>query len=784
MTVNTDIWGAPTDWVSNSTYALAEGKQGAAGHTSYYNLWTNEHLDLNTIDISIAFWGISKDSIWAQPQFLSPYWDGEAIQVDSRPVYDDPKDLPAIFACNQGYAQNAINYNNRYTDVAAAPYNNGTTGINLLSFNYQKMVIVPCVLYVSSVSGTRTIAATSLKDYIDNIGTTYNSYRYVVGFGYRVYVGDPNRQQIYGLRLQGLHSFAGSDIYYQPSGTKYTYFATEDGFDEIVTGDYIGASNQISEIVPYSSIYGAYIDQTIGDADTGYRAKYCVNYNAGGMLYNTVTLYWYDPDEPLWSVNAIWEGYPTWQQVFAYINVTDDKIDDFKAYVLKQIAYLGFIFAYDPTVAVSGELGDTGLYYPVFDNNGITTGDYKDGIDAARLPNSEWIDAREGAGYDPSVTPEGDLDNSSLAKVFYYSSNKYYVMIQSQLDTFLNTVNGLYTGGATPEDKAEAIQDMQIDFKGSNPSDYIVGLYGVPMDITQWGTTSGPVVLGPVEIMDISASVQIIDMSYMLYPVLRFGTINKIPGFDDFRDYSPYTTLELYVPYCGTVQLDPAMYIGHGITVEGLLDLQTGEMCVRVLRDGITVTNTVTGNIYVSLPVTSQAMGSYANNIHQLQMAAFNRSLNTLTGAVTGGASISAAAAASDAGTGGATGGISPAAPISMASNLISLPVTMADYDYRITHAQPVISYTSACSPANNVQFYRKAKLFVKRPVMLSSYSTAETKVAYAHTVGHACSIIGTIADSGISGFCQIGSIDLSGIPATVEEIQAIKQALGKGVYV
>lgn len=769
MDVNTDVWGLPATWVDGSVIEQkANIKFAESSNDTYRELYVNDRLDLNTTDLSAAYWGIGAGSIFNMPHYLSPYqFDGETeVAVDKAA---DNISRPLILSNSIFSGSQYIRYSSRYSPLTVSPVGStdmSYTGKIILSYTYPNIMLVPWII-CKTAGYTSSTYSYSLYDYMTN--ARYTSYPEIINIKYQAYFGDgdSNRSSA-SLGIITNVNFKVYDVYYGSNN-----FWTQGGCSILInstdrTQSCIGALNNTTTT----------INNLIGDSITALAYKYSKSSTT------SVPVYYFDPDNDLWQINktGAQSGVTKWYE-YPYINVTADNADDVKDYILSQIAYLGMPFVYDPDNVSRGQIGDVGVYLPVFDNNGITTGEYREGIDAQRLPNAEWIDGREGAKYDPNITPQGDLDNSELSKTLYYSSNKYYVMNQTQLDTFLNTVNGLYTGGTTPEEKAEEIQDMQVQFKGSNPADYIVGLYGVPIDITRWGTTpSIPVVLGPVEIMDSTAAVQGITMSDILYPVLYFNSVDNIPGFGDFRDYTPYTTLELYVPYCGTVQLDPAMYIGHGVTLEGLLDIQTGEMCVRVLRDGITVTNTVTGNIYVSLPITSQAMGSYENNIHQLQMAAFNREFGLLTGAVTGGVSMGAAAGGE--GEVGGGGMISPTAPISMAANMIQLPIAMADYDYRITHCQPSVAYTSACSPANNVQFYRRAKLFVKRPVMLSSYTTAEGKAAYAHTVGHACSIIGTITSSGISGFCQIGSIDLSGIPATVEEIQAIKQALNKGVYV
>lgn len=771
MDVNTDVWGLPSSWVDGSSAEQAgEIKYPVVTANTYNKVYSTGLLDLNTMDMSCCYYGIGEGSILNKPHYIAPYQLDGQTELSVQPVAES-KSRPLILASGNSPLSNThIRYTSRWSPaVAAAPANDAYAGHVIMSYNYQKIILVPYVRY--KAANATSLSSKSLYDYIND--ETYTTANQIVGIAYRVHLGAAGSRGSSGTYVVPLitYDMQGYDLTYNS-----VYFWSQGGC-RLLTNGVVFDSNRSVSITDVHAVTTTSINNTVGDSITAMAYKYCKSEST------SVHIYYFDPDNTLWQLNKNNADGTKWFE-YPYIEVNADNADDVRDYILSQIAYLGLPFVYDPADYDSA-IGDAGVYLPVFDKNGITTGEYKTGTDALRLPNSEWTDSREGAEYDPNITPQGDLDNSDLSKTLYYSSNKYYVMNQSQLDTFLNTVNGLYTGGSTPEEKAEEIQNMQVEFKGSNPADYIVGLYGLPLDITRWGVTASvPVVLGPVEIMDSTAAVLGLTMSDILYPVLNFNSIDNIPGFGDFRDYAPYTTLELYVPYCGTVQLDPAIYIGHGVKLEGLLDLQTGEMCVRVLRDGITVTNTITGNIYVSLPITSQAMGTYENSIHQLQMAGFNRAFNNLTGAVTGGVSMGTAAAASGEGGGGGTGGLSPTAPITMAANLISLPITMYDFDYRINHCQPSIAYTSACSPANNVQFYRRAKLYVKRPVMLSSYTTAEGKAAYAHTVGHACSIIGTITSSGISGFCQIGSIDLSGIPATVEEINAIKQALNKGVYV
>ena len=774
MQINYDVWGSSDTWRTSVVYPTA--KYGASGRSTFKNVMQSGYCNIENPDKSAAFWGIGEGSIFTNPQYISPYVVDGTHYADVRPV--TKKESKPLFFSPSQLTQTYYRYNNRFKPLVSAenlPTNVGGINLNvLLDYNYQQLIITPLLSAIGENDDPYNSAHWfSLTGYFTNNG--YQTYPKIVEFSYRMRVGSTPRTAEQGLKPLYIANVLG---YNATLGTKIFY--GKQGFSEFVAGTDHGDNTNYANPMYYGDNYRRIaIDNTINTPDSAFANRYCTSDD------NTrVQWFYFDPDNPLWSINKTTPDGTQWE-VYPYIRCTDDNKDDVKKYVLSQFAYFGIPFAETDSIAQTGNFGDTGLYLPVFDENGITTGEYKDGADALLLPNAQWTDGREGAGYDPDKTPDADLDNVTGRNLNYWASSKYYLMTQDDLNKFLHIVNGLYTGGSTPTEKAEEIQNMQVDFKGSNPSDYIVALYGLPFQWVWPRTSFQPVMLGPVEVLpnDVESDTAVMQVNPDSDCTLLFGEIS-VPALGNFMDYAPYTKMMLYVPFVGTIDIDPVDYAGQTMRVEGTLDKQTGELAIRVMRNGVTVTNTLTANLYIQIPITAQAMGNYANNLHQLQMAGFNRSLGNLTGAVTGGVSIGAAAAASGDSGGGGTGGLSPTAPISMAANLISLPITMADYDYRITHCQPSVFYSSSASSANQAKFYRKCKLFIKRPVMLSSYTTDDGKAAYAHTVGHACSIIGTITDSGVSGFCQIGSIDLSGIPATVEEINAIKQALSKGVYV
>ena len=779
MAINYDVWGTPDTWNDSSDYPSANIKYAKTDCDTFKKNYENGNIEYNSIDLSLAFWGIGKNAFFAQPKYLAPYTDNGVTGVKVYPVHD-PVDVPCMFGATR--TDNAIQaYNQRYKpNVAVISGNAGAYNTTMIcDFNYQKIMVVPYILYKKP--NDDYIASWDLKSYIDEDMAL--GYSQIVNIGYKMWTGDGvnnNRYNTYpcGFSPVFTHNAINYDVRYNNK-----IFYARGGYSQLTRGA-TRSNDRGTLLAPYYSAYDRITKNNTVDMTTALAYRYCVAEDA-----NPNEIWYYFDDNPLWQVNgdSATSGY--WC-TFPYIHCDSDNVDEVKEYILQQLAYLGLPFCYDPALALRGQIGDTGIYLPVFDENGVTTGEYEEGEDALALPNAKWIDGRTGSGYDPyRPIPAGDLDNVTGRNLNFWSSNKYYLMRQYDLDKFLAIVNGLYTGGSTAEEKAEELRKMQVDFKGSNPSDYIVGLYGIPFQWAGGYQALQPVMLGPVEVLPNDAesdtAVELLNPDFNVE--LLFGEI-QIPELGNFLDFEPYTTLMLYVPFCGTCKLDAAEYIGHSVRVVGTLDKHTGELAVRIIRDGQTVTNTMTGNLYVRVPITAQAMGTYETNLHQLQMAAFNREFGLLTGAVTGGVSMGAAAAAGGEGESGGGGMISPTAPISMAANLIQLPIAMADYEFRITHAQPPVFYSSSASSANQAKFYRKAKLFIKRPVFLDTYNTEIGKYVYGHTVGYACckqvEHINDMASATNDHLIKCSNVCLTGIPATVEEINAIKQALCSGVYV
>ena len=793
MAINTELWGTPEEWqnISSSTWVTqANCKIPKSGRTSYYNAFNAGALEAGVVptDLSLAFWGIGKGSILAHPMYLSSYWDGETIKTAANEV-QTPNTVPCIlnWTSDPSSTQANMQWSYRY-----APTDNpGESNFNInnllsnaalartviISFNYQNIFLIPFVKVAKAASSAWATATISLKEYIDSIteSGTYSTYDKVLSIGYQIAIGDGiDNNRSTGLKEMGLTfpvAFEGSQRSYQNGSITYTWFATRYGINAFMTN--LALNSYTHSLSPYyewsaedfSSLH------LVGDADTGWRRKYCKNYYAGGNIYGQVPIYYYNPDDEIWKLNDSLPWNTAYANPFPYIECTQETADAVKDYVLKQIAFLGFPFIYDPTLAARGQIGDVGVYLPEFDTNGVTTGEYSEGRAALRLPNSEWTDGRTGSGYDPTRKPGeedfGDLTNRRPTRVSPGGLNLYVTNYQT-IYNLQRYLNGAYTPSAA---------DLTADFKGTNPGDYIVSAFKFPVALPASQT------LEEIYIGKIPSGFQAYRLTDNAY--LDFGTIDIDPYFSttiDFRDYQ--SKILLLMPFIGTAELDPKVFIGHSLSLTYNVDYVTGSVAAEIKRDGLTI-ETRTAKLAQTVPFFAGNMGAYQNELAQTSFAIEQSKIKQITGAVTTMFSIGGAAATAAGGGSELAGLGSGAGIIRGASNMLLEHINQESLEYRLEHTQPQIGTISTASAGNAFLLDDRARVLIWRPYMLPGYDP-ET---YSHVVGNAT--LRAAALSEFSGYTVAAAAELSNVytidgtkSASEQELKLIKQALLAGVYV
>lgn len=122
------------------------------------------------------------------------------------------------------------------------------------------------------------------------------------------------------------------------------------------------------------------------------------------------------------------------------------------------------------------------------------------------------------------------------------------------------------------------------------------------------------------------------------------------------HDYNPYTQIDLYLPYIGTVQISPDDVMGHTLKVKYKCDVVTGNVVAWVMSQTSegddTVIGTYAGNFVTQIPLTG---ANYAE--------VYKAAISGTIGVLSAGAGVAA---------GGATMAVGATQGISAASNVAS----------------------------------------------------------------------------------------------------------------
>lgn len=139
----------------------------------------------------------------------------------------------------------------------------------------------------------------------------------------------------------------------------------------------------------------------------------------------------------------------------------------------------------------------------------------------------------------------------------------------------------------------------------SSRDEVLVGLSELPL------STSGrekEIVLG-----DIPSGVTAIKISDRFIEK-EMGEIALNEFWGNFMDYSPYTRIELNLPYCGTSILDPDLFMNKVVKLTCRIDVLTGDL-VYLISNGESIIDVIRGNCNSQIPLNSR---DYTQQIKQI----------------------------------------------------------------------------------------------------------------------------------------------------------------------
>lgn len=182
-------------------------------------------------------------------------------------------------------------------------------------------------------------------------------------------------------------------------------------------------------------------------------------------------------------------------------------------------------------------------------------------------------------------------------------------------------------------------QDFLDNFHpfANNPQDALISLMAYPINIS--AGASEVITCGNYECTGAYGSVVT-----NLFQEHNLGSVTVPKYFNNYMDYAPYTSIDLYLPFVGRVQLDPNEVMGSILTLSYRVELLTGTcaVSVNVKKDKLNgKLYQYTGNMAISLPITSNNFGQiYTNLVSSAMSVGVGIASGTGLGAAAAGANI------------------------------------------------------------------------------------------------------------------------------------------------
>ena len=434
--------------------------------------------------------------------------------------------------------------------------------------------------------------------------------------------------------------------------------------------------------------------------------------------------------------------------------------------VLSIAALFGCPFTASPTKrSFNVDFTDNELYLPIIDDNGIAHGEYTHGAANATNPFNSKDSVRD-FDYNPTIPHDGNTyDNTTIFNVIGAGASltKRYLLDGvnvRKLSTDLFTICDTISENQTVWDNFDS--KVKSEFLTQSPIDSIVSLIRLPFTPTH-GTTKQAVKLGRY-----TASAEGYTITNMIHTI-TFSGIDIFPKFgNSFLDYEPYTKYELYVPFCGTIQLNAADVIDKTLNCRIVVDLLTGACTAYVMANSLCI-ETITGNVGAQLPITGLDTATINANIQsaeQNQKAAKWKYFASYLPI--------------------------PSVQKNNLSDIIKNGDTtkrnLEQTHYELTHINTPMHTIGSASPVTGWASDLVLRLLIYYPVGSVIDSTGDTPsfntaalTEFGNLNGFATCETGQLKN--YHGFTTVSDADLKGIIATDSELLEIRNLLQSGVY-
>ena len=293
----------------------------------------------------------------------------------------------------------------------------------------------------------------------------------------------------------------------------------------------------------------------------------------------------------------------------------------------------------------------------------------------------------------------------------------------------------------------------------ADPMDAIMGISIVPVTSSEIGVESTTLIVG-----NISTGISM-PRALSQYVAVDCGTIEMPAKWGAYLDFSPYTKLQLYLPYIGFVDISPddvmtanegneddKMYPGT-IGVQYHVDILSGS-CIAFVKCRDHVIYEFGGQCACSCPVTE---GQYKNGL--LGMLEIISTVASTASAVTGGPGAKATKANREASKIGKIGAVAEG--------------TLGVIDTSLAMIKPNITRSGSVGGSNGLMGYQIPYLVLTVPHMCIP-GDQNVYIGYPSFV--------TLEMSELAGFTQIQITHLHNMSCTSDEADEIISLLSEGV--
>ena len=837
MQINNEYWGG-TD--KTETY-VADIKR-----TSYLlrDALNNGDIPFNEqLDLSISPWAINKKADILNICYGFSHRVGNSGYVHATPkfypIHDFDKELngvPFYFMTpkwngNSGarfdwYCRNGFNQSQIVTTGEEFPaYNNYRSEIKIIrDFDYSKFVYMARIYYATNAYTGQTMSDADFN--------AYASWDYSYFFQTDEWI---NNHPIIGIRLTPYYK--GADSNYPDKYRNIDIYMNTLGYQKPMTE--IETNAETGYNIPFidnfmTLVYNGYngeglsIGMRSGSNDTGsisiqdnlsgipvFDSSYEQNANwilsptkNSHMIPHSAT--YENAPYSKWVTTSVWNGTSNVLCRSELRRSAFSSTAEMQDYVFKQIAYLGTWFTFRGDIEnLTENTGESDKWFlGEIDENGVTTGNYRQGTATADFSNSTWENPWNDSPYQgrpadptPYDTTQTSIISTETGDPSY--GTKEYLMSENAVNQLVRVLNELKIGEAE-NDIREGY--CETAFGDTDPMKSIISVIKYPFDIKnnwngnpyeqivtgsnvgQWfSIANAQIAVSIASELPVTPTLYTIDLTSAgeIYEInwnssqWSYGKaqIPYFAKFKNFLDYEPYCTASLYVPFCGSVKLDPEIYVGHDIGVTYILSPLDGTIKALIMRDNLVI-DTLTGNMGNTIEINSSDELAKANNIQHLNATIQAQKMNTVKKWSSVGVGI-AGGAVVGGGVGAVVGGVG--STIGAALDTVSSEIGIEQKKMDIETAEtPFKQLQSGGGFLSSCDEYA-VRLVIYRPETLENFSF-DNWHEYGHLNGFATYETGTLEN--YAGYTECAAANLDGISATSKEKEMIFKFLKGGVYI